>query len=62
MTNEKSLMEMRVLPTHEAANVLNLKPQTLRKWATHGGPIRPVKIGGRLGWRATDLERLLRGE
>ncbi|CAE6878733.1 helix-turn-helix domain-containing protein [Paraburkholderia sediminicola] len=52
-----------VLSTDEAAAAINRKPQTLRKWAClENGPIRPVRINGRLAWRVTDLVALLRGE
>lgn len=52
-----------VLPTDEAAAAINRKPQTLRKWAClENGPIRPVRINGRLAWRVADLMALLRGE
>ncbi|VWB64681.1 helix-turn-helix domain-containing protein [Burkholderia lata] len=52
-----------VLPTDEAAAAINRKPQTLRKWAClENGPIRPVRINGRLAWRVADLAALLRGE
>ena len=52
-----------VLPTHEAAHFINRKPQTLRKWAClESGPIRPVRIHGRLAWRVSDLQALLSGE
>ncbi len=52
-----------ILPTDEAAAAINRKPQTLRKWACEGsGPIRPVRINSRLGWRVEDLRRLLEGE
>ena len=51
------------LTTDEAAAVLNRRPQTLRKWAClENGPIRPVRINGRLGWRVSDLQALLEGE
>ena len=51
------------LPTHEAAPAINRQPQTLRKWAClENGPIRPVRINGRLAWRVSDLQALLRGE
>lgn len=51
------------LPTEEAAFHVNLKPQTLRKWSALGiGRIMPVRQGNRLGWRVTDLARLLNGE
>ena len=52
-----------VLPTDEAAAAINRKPQTLRKWAClENGPIRPVRINGRLAWRVADLVALLNGE
>ena len=51
------------LPTDEAANALNRKPQTLRKWAClENGPIRPIRINGRLAWRINDIQKLLNGE
>lgn len=51
-----------VLPTTEAANLLNRKPQTLRKWAClENGPIRPIRINGRLAWRVADIRALLKG-
>ena len=51
-----------VLPTDEAAASINRKPQTLRKWAClENGPIRPVRINGRLAWRVADLQALLTG-
>ena len=51
-----------VLPTNEAAAAINRAPQTLRKWAClENGPIRPVRINGRLAWRVSDLQSLLSG-
>lgn len=48
------------LPTDCAAFHLLRQPQTLRGWACLGnGPIHPVRIHGRLGWRTADLRRLL---
>lgn len=50
------------LPTNEAAPLINRTPQTLRKWAClEHGPIRPLRINGRLAWRVSDLEKLLSG-
>lgn len=50
------------LPTGEAAAAINRKPQTLRKWACfENGPIRPIRINGRLAWRVADLQALLSG-
>ncbi|MDR6409733.1 UNVERIFIED_ORG: hypothetical protein ABIC62_002440 [Burkholderia sp. 1595] len=52
-----------VLPTDEAAAAINRQPQTLRKWAClENGPIRPIRINGRLAWRVSDLQKLLDGE
>jgi hypothetical protein len=51
------------ITTAEAAPVIQRRPQTLRKWAClESGPIRPVRINGRLAWRVSDLARLLNGE
>jgi len=51
-----------VLPTNEAAAVINRRPQTLRRWAClEDGPIRPIRINGRLAWRVSDLKALLTG-
>lgn len=51
-----------VVPTDVAAAALNRKPQTLRKWAClENGPIRPVRINGRLAWRVSDIQALLNG-
>ena len=50
------------LPTNEAAAAINRAPQTLRKWAClESGPIRPIRINGRLAWRVADLLMLLQG-
>lgn len=34
MENANSLGDLKVVPTGEAASLLGLRPQTLRKWAT----------------------------
>lgn len=50
----------KTLPTEQAAEVLSRQPQTLRRWACKGdGPIRPIRILGRLHWRLDDIQRLL---
>ncbi len=52
-----------VVPTDEAAELINRKPQTLRKWAClENGPLVPLRINGRLHWRVDDLRALLTGE
>ncbi len=46
--------------TATAAYHLNRRPQTLRGWACHeDGPIRPIRVNGRLAWRVADLIRVL---
>jgi hypothetical protein len=46
--------------TETAAFHLSRRPQTLRCWAAYeNGPIRPVRINGRLAWRTDELRRLL---
>lgn len=49
--------------TAAAAFYLNRKPQTLRCWAYRDdGPIRPIRINGRLAWGVCDLRRTLKLE
>ena len=51
-----------VVSTQLAAAAINRAPQTLRKWAClECGPIRPIRINGRLAWRVSDLRKLLTG-
>ena len=50
------------IPTDAAAHHLNRKDQTLRAWAClENGPIRPMRINGRLAWPVADIKRLLNG-
>ena len=53
-----------VIPTDAAAHHLNRKDQTLRGWAClENGPIRPIRINGRLAWSVSAIRNLLnRGE
>lgn len=49
-----------VLPTPEAAFHLNRAQQTLRLWAMReNGPIRPLRVNGRLAWPVAELRRVL---
>lgn len=51
-----------IMTTDEAAAAINRKPQTLRKWSClENGPLRPIRINGRLGWRVADIQALLNG-
>lgn len=46
--------------TSQAAAYLNRRPQTLRAWACHEeGPIRPVRVHGRLLWPMAEIRRVL---
>lgn len=48
--------------TSEAAHHLNRRNQTLRQWAClENGPIRPLRINGRLAWKVADIRNLLSG-
>ena len=48
------------IPTDNAAYHLNRKSQTLRSWACFdNGPIRPVRINGRLAWLVADIKTIL---
>jgi hypothetical protein len=51
------------VPTDAAAYYLSRKPQTLRTWACfENGPLRPIRINGRLSWRVADIQAVLNGE
>lgn len=55
-----SLERRSALPTAEAAAHLCRAQQTLRVWATYDcGPIRPIRVNGRLLWPVDELRRLL---
>lgn len=46
--------------TAAAAHYLNRRPQTMRTWAClEIGPLRPIRINGRLAWPVAELRRIL---
>lgn len=46
-----------------AAYHLMRKPQTMRAYAClENGPIRAIRINGRLAWKVADIRALLNGE
>ena len=46
--------------TAAAAFYLNRRPQTMRGWAClENGPIRAIRINGRLAWPVSELRRVL---
>jgi hypothetical protein len=54
------LVNRPTVPTPQAAYYLNRRPQTLRGWACNeDGPLRPIRLNGRLAWKVSDLRNLL---
>ncbi|HMN91657.1 MAG TPA: hypothetical protein PKC60_00360 [Hydrogenophaga sp.] len=49
------------VPTEQAAHYLNRRPQTLRWWAMRdgAGPIRPLRVNGRLAWPVSEIRRVV---
>ena len=50
------------VPTEQAAHYLLRRPQTLRGWAsaeTFPAGLRPIRIGGRLGWPVAGIRAAL---
>lgn len=48
------------VPTPQAAYYLNRAQQTLRIWACReDGPLRPIRVNGRLAWSVAEIKRLL---
>ena len=46
--------------TEQAGYYLNRRPQTMRVCCRDGtGPIRPIRINGRLAWPVSELRRVL---
>ena len=49
-----------VVDTATAAHWLLRKQQTLRGWAClENGPLRPVRVHGRLAWNVSEIRRVL---
>lgn len=50
------------VPTDNAAYFLSRKAQTLRSWAClETGPIKPIRVNGRLLWSVAEIRALLEG-
>lgn len=48
------------VPTRQAAYYLLRRPQTMRGWAcSEDGPIRPLRINGRLAWPVARIKELV---
>lgn len=46
--------------TADAAYYMDREQQTLRGWACYeNGPIRPIRVNGRLAWPVSELRRVL---
>ena len=49
--------------TAATAYYLNRRPQTLRGWAClENGPLRPIRIMGRLAWPVAAIKALMGGQ
>lgn len=49
--------------TEQAAHYLNRRPQTMRGWACfEHGPLRPLRINGRLAWPVAEIRRITGAE
>ncbi|MBY0453416.1 MAG: helix-turn-helix domain-containing protein [Burkholderiaceae bacterium] len=54
------LVNRPTVPTPQAAHYLNRRPQTMREWAClENGPLRPIRINGRLAWPVASIRALL---
>lgn len=54
------LVNRPTVPTEQAAHYLNRRPQTLREWACREhGPVRPIRVNGRLAWPVSGIKALL---
>lgn len=54
------LVNRPTVPTEQAAHYLNRRPQTMRGWACkEDGPLRPIRLNGRLAWKVSDIKRVL---
>jgi len=50
------------VPTNEAAVLLGVTAQTMRRWACQGcGPIQPSHVNGRLRWSVASIRTVLAG-
>ncbi|WP_426116287.1 DNA-binding protein [Massilia sp. PWRC2] len=62
MTQDHKSEMPETLTTAAAAAAFNRKPHTLNRWAwTNTGPVKPVRINGRLAWPAAAIADVLRG-
>lgn len=56
MNSNNKANEKLLLTTNEAAQLLGLQPQTLRRWAIYeNGPITPIRYGRLLRWSKKEI-------
>jgi hypothetical protein len=55
------LVNRPTVPTEQAAYYLLRRPQTLRGWAMKdgSGPLRPIRVHGRLAWNVAAIKAVL---
>ncbi|MDA3509408.1 helix-turn-helix domain-containing protein [Acinetobacter junii] len=50
-----------LLSTREAAELMGLQPQTLRRWAIYeNGPVSPIRYGRLLRWSKKEILKFAR--
>lgn len=53
----------RFVNTTAAAAQLGRRPKTLHNWSSDGdGPLKPLRINGRLAWPVDELQKLTSGQ
>lgn len=63
MSSNKNVSNKLLLTTSEAAYLLGLQPQTLRRWAIYeNGPITPIRFGRFLRWNRNEILTFAREE
>lgn len=63
MSSNKNVSNKLLLTTNEAAYLLGLQPQTLRRWAIYeNGPITPIRHGRLLRWNKKEILEFAREE
>lgn len=59
MQNTMPMAEDRLLSKKEVADRLSVHPATVDRWTKDGRILGKVRIGGRVGWRASAIQSLI---
>lgn len=60
MKSTSSIVQEVLLTREEAANILNLKPQTLASWACRSLHLPVVKCGRAVRYKLSDLQKFIK--